>query len=68
MPNHFELRDDRVLAFRNQAWKGTYQYAYYARAVCEGEFVLPPTKVQLMYEPYVVSYTPAGTFVVMARE
>ncbi len=68
MPNHFELRDDRVLAFRNQAWKGTYQYAYYARAVCEGEFVLPPTKVQLMYEPDVVSYTPAGKFVVKARE
>ena len=59
-PNFFEIRNDRVVAFRNKAWNGVYQYSYYARAVCEGEFVLPSSKVQLMYDPGVVAYTPQG--------
>lgn len=61
-PNHFEIRDDRVLAFRDRLWgRGTYEYSYYARAVCEGKFILPQTKVQLMYQTDVVGYTPLST-------
>jgi uncharacterized protein YfaS (alpha-2-macroglobulin family) len=59
-PTFMEMRDDRVLVFRNYLWKGTYQYSYYARAVCEGDFTIPPTKAQLMYQPEKVGYTPAG--------
>ncbi len=67
-PNHFELRDDRVLAFRNRLWgNGKYRYSYYARAVLAGEFVLPATKVQLMYEPNIVGYTPVQKFVIEER-
>ncbi|MBI5190805.1 MAG: hypothetical protein HZA22_09030 [Nitrospirae bacterium] len=62
VPNFMEMKDDRVLVFRDSLWKGAYQYSYYARAVCEGEFVMPPTKVQLMYQPDRVGYTPAGVF------
>lgn len=67
VPNFFEIRDDRVLAFKDRAWRGNYRYTYYARAVCEGEFVLPATKMQLMYEPGTVSYTPVGKVIIEGR-
>ena len=44
-----------------------YEYSYYARAVCEGEFVLPSTKIQLMYDPDVVGYTPQGRVVIRGK-
>jgi uncharacterized protein YfaS (alpha-2-macroglobulin family) len=67
-PNHFELREDRVLAFRDRIWwGGKFRYSYFARAVLAGEFVLPSTKVQLMYEPDVAGYTPVGRLVIEAR-
>lgn len=67
IPNYFEIRDDRVLVFKDRSWKGRYRYSYYVRAVCKGEFVLPSTKIQLMYEPNVVSYTAVGKVVVDGR-
>lgn len=67
-PNHFEMRDDRVLAFKDRAWSGHYQYSYYARAVCEGSFMMPSTKVQLMYEPDVAAFTPMGQLSIMERK
>jgi uncharacterized protein YfaS (alpha-2-macroglobulin family) len=57
-----------VLAFRNRAWNGIYEYSYYARAVCEGEFVMPSTKIQLMYDPEVVAYTPLGKVVIKGNK
>ncbi len=35
-PNFFEIREDRVLAFRDRVYPGKYRFEYYARAVCEG--------------------------------
>ncbi len=67
-PNFFEIRNDRLLAFRNRAWNGIYEYSYYARAVCEGEFVMPSTKIQLMYDPDVVAYTPQGKIVIKGNK
>ncbi|MEK6743752.1 MAG: alpha-2-macroglobulin family protein [Nitrospirota bacterium] len=67
-PNFFEIRNDRVIAFRNQTWSGIYEYAYYARAVCEGEFVMPSSKIQLMYDPEVVAYTPQGKVVIKGNK
>ncbi len=67
-PNFMEIRNDRVLAFRNRAWNGIYEYSYYARAVCEGEFVMPSTKIQLMYDPEVVAYTPMGKVVIKGNK
>jgi uncharacterized protein YfaS (alpha-2-macroglobulin family) len=68
VPSFFEIRDDRVLVFKDSTWRGQYQYAYYARAVCEGEFVMPSTKIQLMYEPDTISLTPVEKFVIGGRD
>lgn len=68
VPSYFEIRNDRVLAFKDWAWKGRYQYSYFARAVCEGTFVMPSTKVQLMYNPKTVTYSSVGELVVKGRE
>lgn len=69
VPDRFEVRDDRVVAFRNSLWMGRepYRFSYYARAVLEGTFVVPPTKVQLMYDPSVEAYTPASTLTVLGK-
>jgi len=66
-PHFFQIKDDRVVAFRNQVWPGVYEFSYVARAVCAGEFVLPPTRVELMYDPQVNGFTPASTFTVEPR-
>jgi hypothetical protein len=66
-PSFAEMRDDRVLAFRDYLWEGHWVYSYYARAVCQGEFTLPSTRVQLMYEPDVEGYTPQARFTVHPR-
>ena len=61
VPDRLEIRDDRVTAFSNMIWGGQdqpFRFVYYARAVCEGEFVAPPAKVERMYEPEVNGYTP----------
>ena len=50
-PSHFEMHDDRVLIFADRLWGGPWEYRYYARAVGTGEFVMPASKVHLMYEP-----------------
>jgi uncharacterized protein YfaS (alpha-2-macroglobulin family) len=66
-PNHFEIRDDRVLAFRDMVYPGSYRFEYYARAVCEGTFVLPPAKAEAMYSPGVQGFTAQGRLVVKGR-
>jgi alpha-2-macroglobulin len=66
-PSFFEIRDDRVLAFRDRIWRGGYVFTYYARAVCAGEFMLPSTKVQLMYAPEINGYTPLGKVTIAGR-
>jgi len=43
-------------------------YLHYASAVCEGEFVMPSTKIQLMYDPDVVAYTPQGKIVIKGNK
>ncbi len=66
-PNHFEIRGDRVLVFRDMVYPGSYRFEYYARAVCEGAFALPSTKAQAMYSPGVEGFTPQGQLTVQAR-
>ena len=64
VPSYFEIRDDRVLVFVDNTWKGLYRYSYYARAVCAGVFVVPPTQIQLMYSPEIRAFTPEQTIVI----
>ncbi len=66
-PNFFEIRNDRVLAFRDVVYGGAYRFEYYARAVCEGSFVMPSTQASAMYDPEVKGFSPQGGFTVQAR-
>jgi uncharacterized protein YfaS (alpha-2-macroglobulin family) len=66
-PNYFQIREDRVLAFRDVVYPGSYRYQYYARAVCEGTFAMPSSKVEAMYSPWVQGFSPQGQLTVKAR-
>jgi uncharacterized protein YfaS (alpha-2-macroglobulin family) len=66
-PNYFEIRDDRVLAFRDQVYSGSHRFEYYCRAVCEGKFIAPATRVTAMYSPGVNGYSPKGELTVKGR-
>lgn len=48
---HQNMRDERVEAFASLVWAGVYDYTYVARATTPGEFVVPPPKVEEMYDP-----------------
>jgi uncharacterized protein YfaS (alpha-2-macroglobulin family) len=67
-PNHLEMREERVLAFRNWVYAGPQVFEYYARAVCEGTFAAPATKVSAMYAPLVYGVTPKGKITIKARQ
>jgi len=66
-PNFFEIRDERVLAFRDWLYSGRYRFEYYARAVCEGHFLVPATKVAAMYSPGVNGFTSQTDITIKAR-
>jgi hypothetical protein len=66
-PSHLEMREDRVLAFRDWVYQGPQVFEYYARAVCEGTFVAPATKVSAMYSPLVYGCTPKGQITIKGR-
>jgi uncharacterized protein YfaS (alpha-2-macroglobulin family) len=66
-PNFFEIREDRVLAFRDQLYSGKYRFEYYARAVCEGHFLVPPSKAAAMYSPGVHGFTAQSDLTVKPR-
>ncbi len=61
---HKEIRDDRVLYFARQLWKGSYQASYVARATTAGTFVRPPAQAEEMYNPAVRGRSDGGTFTV----
>ena len=61
---HREIRDDRVLYFTRQLWKGSYQATYVARATTAGTFVRPPAQAEEMYNPAVHGRSDGGTFTV----
>jgi uncharacterized protein YfaS (alpha-2-macroglobulin family) len=48
---HQNLRDERVEAFTSLLWEGVHRYSYVARAATPGEFVVPPTRAEEMYQP-----------------
>lgn len=59
---HREMHDDRVLTFVDRMAAGMYHYRYLARATTPGRFVVPPTRVECMYEPEIFGRTGAVTF------
>lgn len=54
-----EVRDDRVLFFVDHLDAGLSHYRYLARATTRGHFLLPPTRVEEMYQPEVFGRTAA---------
>ena len=71
IPDHLEIREDRVVAFRNSLWgwgRSPFRFVYYARAVCEGEFVTPSTRIERMYESEVNGYTPRTKLMIGGRK
>ena len=65
--NHHELRDDRVLFFRDTMPAGTLTYTYLARATTAGTFVAPPAKAKEMYTPEIFGHTPTQTWHITRR-
>ncbi|MEO6420267.1 MAG: alpha-2-macroglobulin family protein, partial [Polyangiaceae bacterium] len=59
---HRELHDDKVLTFVEHMPAGIFHYRYLARATTFGHFVVPPTRVECMYEPEVFGRTGASSF------
>ena len=56
-PSHQELRDDRFVAYYDNLYAGTYEYAYMARATTLGVFSAPPARALEMYHPEVFGRT-----------
>lgn len=47
-----ELRNDKALFFTNE-WSqiGKFELSYLARVIAEGDVIVPPTRIEAMYEP-----------------
>jgi len=63
-----ELRDDRVVYFATQLWKGSYTATYVARATTPGVFVRPPAHAEEMYNPAVFGRSDGGVFTVTKKQ
>ena len=54
-----EARDDRYIAATDLAGRGTFTFAYVARAVTAGDFLLPGVQARDMYRPALNARTAA---------
>ena len=48
---HENLRDYRAEAFATILGPGSYSYSYELRATTPGEYIVPPSKIEEMYNP-----------------
>jgi len=62
-----ELRDDRVTLFAQRLPAGLHTFTYYARATTYGNFVMPPSYGEKMYEPEVYGRTSTARLRVVAK-
>jgi hypothetical protein len=60
-----ESRDDRFVASADV--RGSFRYAYIARAVTPGRFTMPAAQVEDMYRPGVMARTGTGTITIAPR-
>jgi alpha-2-macroglobulin len=60
-----ESRDDRYVASNNL--RGSFRYAYIARAVSPGRYTLPAAQVEDMYRPGVMARTSTGAIRIAPR-
>jgi uncharacterized protein YfaS (alpha-2-macroglobulin family) len=62
--DHSEIRDDRVVYFARQLWRGSYNATYLARATTAGRFISGPAHAEEMYNPGVHGRSGGGLFIV----
>jgi hypothetical protein len=55
--SHVNLRDSRVEVLSDKLQPGTYHFAYVARATMAGHFLVPPSRVEELYQPSVKGNT-----------
>jgi uncharacterized protein YfaS (alpha-2-macroglobulin family) len=65
--DHREMRDDRVVYFATELWKGSWTATYIARATTPGVFIRPPAHAEEMYNPSVHGRSDGGVFTVTAK-
>ncbi len=63
-----EIHDDRVLTTFEHIEPGMYRVQYLARATSIGTFIVPPTRIEAMYEPEIYGRTAATTLTVRPRQ
>lgn len=66
-PSRREVRDDRVVTSFDRIEPGMYRVRYLARATSIGSFVVPPTRIEAMYEPEVYGRTAASSLTVRPK-
>ena len=65
--NHTENYKDKVLLFADILDKGEHVYKYVVRAATPGEYLLPATKAEEMYNPDVFGYDGQHKIVIEAK-
>jgi uncharacterized protein YfaS (alpha-2-macroglobulin family) len=60
--DHRELRDDRVVHFKDVMRRGTHRFTYLARIIAPGQYLTPPARAEQMYAPEIYGLT-GGTVV-----
>ena len=61
VPEHFDIRDDRINLFTTVNSYTKYNFYYVVRAVSKGSFVMGPVSADAMYNGEYHSYNGAGT-------
>lgn len=62
-----EVHDDRVINYFDRIEPGMYRVRYLARATSIGSFVVPPTRIEAMYEPEIYGQTAASALTVRPK-
>ena len=65
--NHTENYNDKILLFADILDKGEHVYKYVVRAATPGEYLLPATKAEEMYNPEVFGYDGQYKVVIEAK-
>jgi uncharacterized protein YfaS (alpha-2-macroglobulin family) len=55
-----DIRDDRLLIFANLSPGNPVKFYYSARAICTGEFKVPPVAAECMYNPLIAGAASSG--------
>ncbi|MBK7141409.1 MAG: alpha-2-macroglobulin family protein [bacterium] len=59
-----DIRDDRLLIFTSLYPRQSMKFYYSLRAICAGEFKIPPVSAECMYNPMIASSASSGALTV----